>query len=142
MKLSAFVLDYDGTIATDGVFDPTVRAAIASVRRRGIVVMLATGRQLADLQRVAGDLTCFDVVVAENGAILDFPASGRHVVLAHPPSPVFLKELRLRQVDFTVGECVVEAHASTAHCGRRRRASHRRRHLDRLADARKSPPRG
>ncbi len=114
MKLSAFVLDYDGTIATDGVFDPTVRAAIASVRRRGMIVILATGRQLADLRRVAGDLACFDVVVAENGAILDFPVSGRHVLLAHPASPVFLTELRSRQVDFTVGECVVEAEASAA----------------------------
>ncbi|MEP7304365.1 MAG: HAD family hydrolase [Acidobacteriota bacterium] len=114
MKLSAFVLDYDGTIAVDGVFEPAVREAIAVVRRRGIVVILATGRQLSALQQAAGDLTCFDVVVAENGAILDFPASGRHATLAHPPSPTFLGELRTREVNFTVGECVVEADASAA----------------------------
>jgi len=114
MKLSAFVLDYDGTIAVDGVFNPAVRSAIASVRRRGIVVILATGRQLGDLRRLVGDLACFDVVVAENGAILDFPASGRHATLAHPPSAGFLTELRARHVDFAVGECVVETDASAA----------------------------
>ncbi len=84
MKFSALAVDYDGTIAVDGVFDGTVRAAIADARRQGIVVILVTGRQLGELRRAAGDLTCFDVVVAENGAVLEFPASGRHVVLGHP----------------------------------------------------------
>jgi len=50
MKLSALALDYDGTIAVDGVFDPAVRAAIGAVRRQGVVVILATGRRLAELR--------------------------------------------------------------------------------------------
>ena len=114
MKLSAFVLDYDGTIADDGVLVPEVRAAIGSVRRRGIVAVLATGRQLDDLRRVSADLGCFDAIVAENGAVLHFPCSGQHAVLAHPPSAEFLEALRQRGVYFTTGECVVEADASTA----------------------------
>src|SRR5205809_2657112 len=114
MKLSAFALDYDGTIAVDGALDPSVREAIADLRRRGIVVVLATGRQLIDLRRAAGDLACFDVIVGENGAVLDFPASGRHVTLAHAPNPAFLNELHRRQVQFTAGECVIEADASAA----------------------------
>jgi hydroxymethylpyrimidine pyrophosphatase-like HAD family hydrolase len=114
MKLSALALDYDGTIAVNDTLDPAVRAAIAEVRRRGVVVVLATGRQLADLRRVAGDLACFDAIVAENGAVLHFPASGRHMLLAHAPNPAFLSELRLRHVAFTAGESVVEADASAA----------------------------
>ena len=51
MKFSALALDYDGTIAVDGVFDPTVREAVGEVRRRGIVVLLVTGRRLSDLHR-------------------------------------------------------------------------------------------
>src|SRR5262249_12549798 len=89
MKFAALALDYDGTIATDGAFDPAVRAAIGELRRRGVVVILVTGRRLDDLRRVAGDVSCFDVIVAENGAVLDFPASGRHVVVGHGPQPVF-----------------------------------------------------
>ena len=85
MKFSALALDYDGTIAVGGVFDPAVREAVGEARRRGIVVILVTGRRLPDLHAVAGDLTCFDVIVAENGAVLEFPASGRHVVIGHVP---------------------------------------------------------
>jgi len=114
MKLAALALDYDGTIAIDGVFDPAVRDAIAAARQQGLAVVLVTGRRLADLRRVAGDLTCFDVVVAENGAVLEFPASGRHVVLSHPPNTAFIEELRRRGVDVAVGETVVETDAESA----------------------------
>lgn len=114
MKLAAFALDYDGTIAVDGVLDPGVRDAIALARRQGIAAVLVTGRRVADLQRVAGDLTCFDVVVAENGAVLDFPLSGRHVVLGHPPYPAFVDELRRCGAQVAVGETVVETDAASA----------------------------
>jgi hydroxymethylpyrimidine pyrophosphatase-like HAD family hydrolase len=114
MKFSALALDYDGTVALIGTLDPTVRDAIAYARQRGIAVILVTGRQIADLRRVAGDLTCFDVVVGENGAVLDFPTSGRHVSLSHPPNSAFLLELKRRAVPFTMGETVVETDASHA----------------------------
>jgi len=113
MKFSALALDYDGTIATDGVFNPTVRDAIGDARQRGIVVALVTGRRLADLRRAAGDLTCFDVIVAENGAVLDFPG-GRHVLLGHPVPPDVLQELRRRRIAVVAGECVLEADAASA----------------------------
>lgn len=57
MKLAAFALDDDGTIAVDGVMEPSVRDAIAAARQLGIVVALVTGRRLADLRRMAGDLS-------------------------------------------------------------------------------------
>ena len=114
MKLAALALDYDGTIAVDGTFEPAVRNAIATARQQGIVVVLVTGRQLVDLRRVAGDLTCFDVIVGENGAVLEFPASGRHVVIGHPPNGAFVDELRRRGVWFTVGETVIETDAASA----------------------------
>lgn len=114
MKLSALALDYDGTIAVNGAFDPAVREAIADARRRGIVVILVTGRRLPDLHHVAGDLTCFDVIVAENGAVLEFPTSRRHVVLGHAPSPAFLRELQRRGVPYVAGESVVEMDAQWA----------------------------
>ena len=61
MKFSTLALDYDGTIAVDGVFDPDVRRAIGAARRQGVVVALVTGRRLDDLRRAAGDVSCFDV---------------------------------------------------------------------------------
>jgi hydroxymethylpyrimidine pyrophosphatase-like HAD family hydrolase len=114
MKFSALALDYDGTIAMDGALDPHVREAIAAVRRQGIVVLLVTGRRLAELRRVAGDLRCFDVVVAENGAVLEFPASGQHMVIGHAPQPAFLQEVQRRGIPFTAGESLVETDAQWA----------------------------
>ena len=84
MKLSVLALDYDGTIARDDRLDPSVRDAIAEARRRGVKVMLVTGRILNDLQRVAGELTFVDGVVAENGAIVHFPGGGLTAPLAPP----------------------------------------------------------
>src|SRR6185436_12176313 len=86
----------------------------AEARCHGIVVVLVTGRRLDDLRRVAGDLTCFDAIVAENGAVLDFPLSGRHVAVGHAPRPVFVDELRRRGIPFVAGESVVEADADQA----------------------------
>lgn len=114
MKLAAIALDYDGTIAVNDVMDPAVRTAIGEARDAGIAVILATGRRLDDLRRVAGDLSCFDVVVAENGAVVDFPLRGRHVVLGHPPDTGFVAELRRRGVFCEVGEALVEADANAS----------------------------
>jgi hydroxymethylpyrimidine pyrophosphatase-like HAD family hydrolase len=112
MKLAAIALDYDGTIAVNDVMDASVRTAIAAARDAGIAVVLATGRRLGDLRRAAGDLTCFDVVVAENGAVVDFPLRGRHIVLGHPPPAEFVAELRRRGVTCEAGEALVEADAT------------------------------
>jgi hydroxymethylpyrimidine pyrophosphatase-like HAD family hydrolase len=114
MKLAAIALDYDGTTAVNDVFDPSVRAAVGDVRRQGIYVLLVTGRRVPDLIRVAGDLSCFDVVVGENGAVLYFPASERHVRLGRPPSAVVVDELRRRGVAIDVGDSVIEADAGAA----------------------------
>ena len=114
MKFTALALDYDGTIAVDGRFHPAVRQAIGDVRRQGIAVVLVTGRRLADLHQVAGDLTCFDVVVGENGAVLEFPSSGRHVTIGHRPHPGVVRELQRRGVAVAAGESIIEAEAAAA----------------------------
>lgn len=70
MKFGVLALDYDGTIARDGVLDPDVKAAIKEARGRGIVVIIVTGRILSELRKAVGDLDFVDAVVAENGAVL------------------------------------------------------------------------
>jgi hypothetical protein len=113
MKFCALALDYNGTIAENGKPNPAVMEAIQQARRRGIVVVLVTGRTLSDLRRVAGDLNGFEAVVAENGAVLEFP-HGRTRVLGRAPPPALLEELRQRGVEFTIGDCVAEAHVTAA----------------------------
>lgn len=113
MKFSVLALDYDGTIATEGVLDPDVRAAIIETRARGIVVLLVTGRILSDLRQAAGDLDFADAVVAENGAVLAFP-NGHSMLIGHLPPQVFFDELRRRGIGFRKGQCIVEADAGSA----------------------------
>lgn len=113
MKFGVLALDYDGTIARDGVLDSQVRAAIAEVRAHGIAVVVATGRILSELQQVAGNLDFVDAVVAENGAVLWFP-NGHSRLLGNPPSLAFLVELKRRGLEFKVGQCVVELDAASA----------------------------
>jgi hydroxymethylpyrimidine pyrophosphatase-like HAD family hydrolase len=112
VKLSVIALDYDGTIARDGVLDAPVREAIAEARTQGIFVLLVTGRILSELRRAAGDLHFVDGVIAENGAVLHFPGSGRTSALAPAVSDAFVGELRRRNVPFDPGQCLVDADAN------------------------------
>jgi hydroxymethylpyrimidine pyrophosphatase-like HAD family hydrolase len=112
VKLSVIALDYDGTVARGDVLDPSVREAIAAARTRGIVVLLVTGRILDELRRVAGDLHFVDGVIAENGAVMHFPDSGRTSALAPEMPQGFIAELRRRGIPFTAGQCLVDADAN------------------------------
>ena len=114
MRFNVLALDYDGTIAQDGVLDAAVRQAIAEARAHGVTVVLVTGRILDDLRQVMGDLRLVDAVVAENGAVLAFPAAGRTIVLAPPASERLLMELRRRGIEARSGACVIETAADHA----------------------------
>lgn len=114
VKLSVLALDYDGTVTRNDALDPTVRDAIAAVRATGITVLLVTGRILSELRRVAGDLHFVDGIVAENGAVVHFPATG-HTNRLMPAIPTaFLDELRSRGIPHQAGECLVDASAADA----------------------------
>lgn len=114
MKLRVVALDYDGTIAVDGHLDPDVRAAIVEVRARGVTPVLVTGRILGDLRHLVGDLRLFDAVVAENGAVLAFPHSGRSALLAARASAELVRALEARGASVRAGLSVVELAAADA----------------------------
>lgn len=114
MRFRALALDYDGTIARNGVLDDEVRGAIAEVRSAGIPVVIATGRIVTDLRAVAGDLDFVDAVVGENGAVLSFPANGHLELLTATASPTLVNDLRALRVPVNVGQCVIESDAVLA----------------------------
>jgi hydroxymethylpyrimidine pyrophosphatase-like HAD family hydrolase len=117
MHYLALATDYDGTLAHDGRVDDATLAALDRVRASGRKVVLVTGRELPDLRTVFGHLEKFDRVVAENGALLFDPATGQERVLAEPPPPPFLDQLRARGVGpISVGRSIVatwEPHEKT-----------------------------
>ena len=108
MYFLALATDYDGTLAHDGVVDPDTVAAIRRLRNSGRRLILLTGRELPDLQCAFPELAGCDLVVAENGALLYEPGTGRETVLAPAPPEAFVARLRERGVQpLSVGRSIV-----------------------------------
>jgi hydroxymethylpyrimidine pyrophosphatase-like HAD family hydrolase len=104
----ALATDYDGTIANDGVVDKPTLAALERLRGGARRLVLVTGRDLADLQRVMPRLDLFDLVVAENGALVYDPANREAQALADAPPPAFVERLReLGVAPLWVGRVVI-----------------------------------
>lgn len=118
MRYHALACDYDGTLAHGGVVADNTWEALARVRRSGRRLLLVTGRRLDDLRSACPDLSPFDSVVAENGALVHRPTSGETRRLAEPPPPGFAEALRDRGVaPLAEGEVIVatwEPHEATA----------------------------
>jgi hydroxymethylpyrimidine pyrophosphatase-like HAD family hydrolase len=108
MRYHLLATDYDGTIATDGNVPAETIAALNDVLATGRRLVLVTGRDLDDLMSVFPDLSIFERVVAENGALLYRPATKERRRLAEPPPPALLAALRRRGVaPLSSGEVIV-----------------------------------
>jgi hydroxymethylpyrimidine pyrophosphatase-like HAD family hydrolase len=108
MRYLALCTDYDGTIAHDGRVDAATLGALEELKASGRKLVLVTGREIEDLQRVFPRLELFDRVVAENGALIYRPATREERVIGEPPPAKFVEELRLRGVDnLSTGRCIV-----------------------------------
>lgn len=107
-KYLALATDYDGTIAQHGDVTEPTRVALARWKEAGRKLILVTGRELPDLQKVCPFTALFDSIIAENGALLFWPAKGQEQVLAPAPSPEFIRCLRTRGVSpLSVGKAIV-----------------------------------
>ncbi len=108
MRYLALACDYDGTIAHHGRVDADTLAALQRVRASGRKLLLVTGRELPDLQTVSPPLDVFDLVVAENGALLYTPATKETKPLAQAPPKEFIARLRDRGAwPLSVGQVIV-----------------------------------
>lgn len=107
MRYRALATDFDGTIAHDGTVDQATRAALERVRARGLCLLLVTGRELPDLFDTFPEVTLFDRVVAENGALMYTPESGAIRQLAPAPPPALLNRLTSEGVPISVGASIV-----------------------------------
>jgi hydroxymethylpyrimidine pyrophosphatase-like HAD family hydrolase len=108
MRFQALATDYDGTLAHDGRVDHSTVAALDRLRAAGRRLFLVTGRELPDLNSVFPHLEKFDRVVAENGALVFEPATKMERVLAEPPPPPLIDQLRRRGVaPISIGRAIV-----------------------------------
>jgi hydroxymethylpyrimidine pyrophosphatase-like HAD family hydrolase len=117
MQYHALAVDYDGTLATDGVVQPDTIAALERLRNSGRRLILVTGRIIEQLTHVFPQLTLFDLVVADNGALLYDPNTGEKQKLSEPPPREFIEELARRGVpQLEIGDVIVatwEPHEKT-----------------------------
>ncbi|HET6282516.1 MAG TPA: HAD-IIB family hydrolase [Polyangia bacterium] len=108
MRYHALACDYDGTLAVHGRLLPATADALGRLRETGRKLVMVTGRQVDDLVVVCPDLTMFDSVVAENGAVIYRPKTREVRLLAEAPPRAFAEALAARGVEpVGVGHVIV-----------------------------------
>lgn len=110
IRFKALAVDYDGTLAEDGRVAPETLEALRRAKRSGRKLLLVTGRELEELMSVFPELDVFDVVVAENGALLyrPSPPPPTERPLASAPPPELVRTLRERGVaPLSMGRIIV-----------------------------------
>ena len=108
MFFLALATDYDGTIAHHSIVTLETVRALQRCKDSGRKLLLVTGRELPDLKRRFPGLEIFDLIVAENGALLYNPATDEERILAAGPPAVFVEELIARKVSpLSVGKSIV-----------------------------------
>ena len=115
MRFTMLACDYDRTVADDGVILPATLEALIKLKDSGWSMGLVTGREVADLINICDRIDLFDLVVAENGALLYFPGPGQVVELTGQPPSTFAAELSRRQIPFSSGNIIVSTEETYAH---------------------------
>jgi HAD superfamily hydrolase (TIGR01484 family) len=108
MIFVALASDYDGTLAEDGSVTPLTLAALDKFKIFGKRLIMVTGRELPSLRDCFEGLNRFDLVVAENGALLFNPATGQERLISAAPPEQFVAALRAKNVHpLSVGRGIV-----------------------------------
>lgn len=107
----ALVVDYDGTLTTTPTPSVEVREALRASRRRGLRVVLITGRILSDLRADFPDVDSeFDGIVGENGAVTWSPEWGERKLVA-PVDDGLYEAIRLAGVPCVRGQVLLATYA-------------------------------
>ncbi len=107
MRYHVLASDYDGTLADDGTVNAQTLEALNRLRASGRVLMMVTGRELAELKLVFSELELFEFIVTENGATLYQPVTQVEETLAPPAPEPFVELLKQRGVPLSVGRTIV-----------------------------------
>jgi HAD superfamily hydrolase (TIGR01484 family) len=108
LLIQALATDFDGTLALHGEVSDAALAALTRLKASGRKLVMVTGRELPDLGRVFPHLGMFDMVVAENGAVLYRPDMAEERPLAGPPPQSLIAALARRRVEpLNVGQVIV-----------------------------------
>lgn len=107
MLLKVLAFDYDGTLTMDGTLSPATVAALERAKLAGFVLVLVTGRvlnRLPDPVRASG---VFAAIVAENGAVVDFPVRRAVALPFGRLNPLLVEALTARGLPLERGLALV-----------------------------------
>ena len=108
MHFLALAVDFDGTIAENGSVPPDVCASLTTLKNSGRKLLLITGRELQALKHHFPQLELFDLVIAENGALLYDPITDTEELIADPASTELVGRLRDKGVSpLSIGRSVI-----------------------------------
>ncbi len=108
MRYHALAVDYDGTIAHHGKVPHHVVDALKKVKASKRKILLVTGRELDELKEIFPAHNIFDLIVAENGALIYDPSTAEETKLGETPPGTFVDELRRRGVQpISTGRVIV-----------------------------------
>src|SRR5262245_27848126 len=98
MRYHCLACDYDGTLAKDGRVNEPTLAALERFIDSGRKLVVVTGRELDDLLGIFPEIRFFELVVAENGALLYRPATKEEKLLGPKRPEKFVRALRKQGV--------------------------------------------
>ena len=108
MRYLCLAADYDGTLATHGKVEPPVIEALQRLKASTRKLILVTGRVLDELKAVFPQYELFDLIVAENGALIYNPATKEERLLGSLPPATFINELHRHYVQpISIGKVIV-----------------------------------
>jgi hydroxymethylpyrimidine pyrophosphatase-like HAD family hydrolase len=103
----ALACDGDGTLTTRKILASGTRLALERWRNSGRKLILVTGETIEELNKFP-HLSAFNLVVAENGALLYWPSDKKTKPLAERTPPSLIRTLRRRRVNpLTLGHTMV-----------------------------------
>src|SRR6188768_1515373 len=106
-RFKALASDYDGTLAHDGAVRENTLAALQRLKSAGHRLVLVTGRVIHELVATFPDYAVFDLIVAENGALLFDPITQEAKLLGPRPPSSFIAALYDRQLPLQTGHAIV-----------------------------------
>jgi hydroxymethylpyrimidine pyrophosphatase-like HAD family hydrolase len=107
MRYTVLATDFDGTLAHDGRVDESTVADLRRARDAGIRLVMVTGRELPDLFNTFAYSDLFDLVVAENGAVIYDPLTQKVDVLTGGPPPALIEILERQSIPLSVGHSII-----------------------------------
>lgn len=117
MRYHILAADYDGTIALHGKVNEETIEALKRLKASARKLILVTGRELDELKEIFPQHALFDLIVAENGALIYDPSTMKEYLLGEKPPASFIEELKKENISpLSVGRVIVatwEPHQTT-----------------------------